>query len=170
MKAETKWNCGNFAVELVASADEKQTQALVNLGLRFLGQRVTKVDKILGAFEKKGGKDVRKAGWKRNDVNYSASLADELALAFAELEFPDEADGKITCGVVVSEYVPTTAEPKFKREIEKLGQKESAGVLVEWLASFCKYTGPTHTEDGEEFHPDALAAAKVAITEFLKNA
>jgi hypothetical protein len=86
----TQWPVGQFLTTLTAEVDDAQVQVLLPLALRYLGQRVTEVDKILGAFETGAdGKSKRKAGWKRNEVEYSDDLRDTLAKAFESLEFPD---------------------------------------------------------------------------------
>lgn len=86
----TQWPVGQFLTTLTAEVDDATLSTLGCLGLRFLGQRVTEVDKILGAFETGAdGKSKRKANWKRNEVEYSDELRDKLAAAFGSLEFPD---------------------------------------------------------------------------------
>lgn len=86
----TQWPVGQFLTTLTHEVDDKQLGDLASLGLRFLGQRVTAVDKILGAFETGAdGKSKRKPNWKRNEVEYSDELRDALTKAFGTLEFPD---------------------------------------------------------------------------------
>lgn len=166
MKIETKWNLGNFTVSLTADVKPEMDQKLANLGLLYLGQRVSEVDKILGGFEKKGDKMVRKEKWKRADVEYSEALKHALNAAFTELTLPDET--KLECDVVIGQYVPTKSEPKFQREKLKFAEKESSPAgLDAWLKSFVGYEGPSHTEDGESYSPEALAAAKLAIDKFI---
>lgn len=165
MKIETSWNLGNFSVALEAEADEVMAKKLQGLGLLYLGQRVSKVDKVLGGFEKKGDKQVRRVGWKRADCEYAKALESALAAAFSELELPD--DSKLACTAVIGEYVPTKVEPKFQREKLKFAEKESTEEGLEaWLKRFAGYTGPTHGED-KEYAVEALQAAKKAIDEFL---
>lgn len=169
MKIETNWNLGNFSVALEANADEATAAKLQSLGLLYLGQRVSKVDKVLGGFEKKGDKQVRRVGWKRADCGYAKGLESELAAAFAELELPDET--KLVCTAVIGEYVPTKSEPKFQREKLKFAEKESTPEGLDgWLKRFAGYVGATHTEDGESYSPEALQAAKLAIDKFLATA
>ncbi len=167
MKAETKWNLGNFTVALSTEATPEVDTVLRNLGLLYVGQRVSEVDKILGGFEKKGDKNVRIAGWKRADVDYTDSLRTALSAAFQELTLPDS-EKKIECDVLVSRYDgPAKAEPKYAREKKKFAEKESTEAGLEaWLESFCGYTGETHGADGE-YAVEALQSAKAAIDEFL---
>lgn len=99
----TQWPIGQFNTTLTCEVTDEQRDALLPYALRFIGQRVTEVDKILGAFETVDGKSKRKANWKRNEVEYSDALRDELAKAFETLEFPDstkEAPHLLT-GVIV---------------------------------------------------------------------
>lgn len=172
MKIETKWNLGNFTVSLLAEANEAVDQTLRNLGLLYLGQRVSKVDRILGGFEKKGDKFVRKEKWKRTDTEYTPELAKALAEVFGTLEVPmgDETEALLACAVEVTAYTPTKSEPKFQREKLKFAEKESSEKGLEaWLKDFCGYTGATHTEDGEGYATEALATAKLAIDKFIAS-
>lgn len=166
MKVNTKWNLGNFSVALSSEVDANVLGTLESFGLLYLGQRNSEVDKVLGAFEKGAdGKSKRKAGWKRMDVDYSATLAEALAKTFGELKVDDATT--LECDVVITQYVPTKVEPKFQREKLKFAEKESTEEGLEaWLGRFARYAGPTHGED-KEYAVEALAAAKRAIDEFL---
>ncbi len=166
MKAETKWNLGNFTVSLETEATPEIDQSLRNLGLLYLGQRVSKVDRILGGFKKEGEKFVRKAGWKRTDTDYTPDLAASLAEAFASLEVSEGV--VLECLSEVTRYDgPAKAEPKYAREKKKFAEKESTSEGLEaWLKKFAGYEGATHGEDGE-YAVEALQSAKAAIDEFL---
>ena len=89
-KITTQWNLGNYTVALEVEATETLLPALASLGLRFLGQRNTEVDKVMGGFEKVKGKNVRKKNWKRGEVPFSKDMAAELKRVFSILSFPDE--------------------------------------------------------------------------------
>lgn len=168
MKIETKWNLGNFTVALEAEADGVVLAKLQSLGLLYLGQRNSGVDKILGGFEKKGDKQVRKVGWKRTDIPFTVELAKALSESFELMEVLENVP--IESRVVVTEYDgPDKAEPKFAREKKKFAEKESTPAGLEaWLKSFCGYAGPTHGED-KEYAVEALVAAKAAIDKFLRE-
>lgn len=176
MKINTNWNLGNFSVDLAVDADAKLMERFAALGVLHAGQRVSAIDKTLGAFNTVNGKAERKAGWKRNDVEFSPTMAQRLAALFEKLALPaqegEEKDLEVPAVVTVTEYVKKTAVPAFKEEKEILSARESAGTLEAFLAktsvdlpgigkvALPGYTGPTHTEDGEAFHPDALANCK----------
>lgn len=120
MQISTKWNVGRFDTTLTAEVTEEQVAALLPLALRYLGQRNTKIDRILGGFETVDGKEKRKADYKRNDVEYSDELAQALGESFQTLEFPDstkEAPHVLNVSVDIAEYTGGgSAEPKYKRE------------------------------------------------------
>lgn len=168
-EVNTKWALGNFSVELSSTVDDAMFTKLANLGLRFLGQRVSAVDKVLGAFETDAtGKPRRKSGWKRGDVTFTPELADALVAVFTSLELPDESKLE-SVAVSVAEYVPTAAAPKFKEEREIVSRHESKGDLDEWLKATVGFAGESHTVDGEDFNPVMLAAVKSWKTEMLKR-
>jgi hypothetical protein len=159
----TKWNLGNFAVSLTTLVEDEMRDKLAAFGLRFLGQRVSAVDRILGGYDKKGDKQVRKAGWKRTDAAYGTELAGKLAEAFAELELPGEDGVTLAAQAVMTEYVPTAGAPKFVEEKDLCARHEAKGDLEEWLRDAVKWTGKnddesvrTHGEDDVEM----LAAVK----------
>lgn len=111
--------------ELTAEVDDATLTALAVLGLRFLGQRVTTVDKVLGGYETVDGKSKRKNEWKRNSVEFTPELAATLASeCFSKLEFPDSTDEAphfldVLCDI--TQYEGSTAEVKFapeKRAVE----------------------------------------------------
>lgn len=158
---KTIWNLGNFTVALDSEVTDDIFARLASLGLRFLGQRNTEVDKILGGFTVVGGKSKRIPGWTRNSVEYDAALASKLCLSFAKLELP-LADGEKEAPVVeanadVVRYEREAAALQYRDAKEIAGTKESAGTLETWLVDKAKYDGPTHGDDGE-FAPAMLAA------------
>ena len=169
MKIETKWACGNFLVAMavdlpglpsLSSEHEGDAKviALLEGGIRQIGQRNSDVDKILGAFTKGAdGKSKRITGWKRGEVPYTKALADKLQGSFLTLEYAE--DMPLNASVEVTEYVPTTAEPKYKEEMEIVGRHESAGDLDTWLKTTVGYAGESHGEDGE-YEPAMLASVK----------
>lgn len=169
----TKWNLGNFAVSLTTKVDDAMRDKLAEFGLRFLGQRVSAVDRILGGFEKgTDGKAKRRKDWKRTDAAFSTDLANKLAEAFDELVIDDTT--KLAAQATFTEYVPTAGEPKFKTEKELCARHESktGGAdgpvreqsLAVWLAATVGYEGPTHGDDGE-FNVEMLQAVKVYVKE-----
>lgn len=169
-QVDTKWNLGNFTVALAAEVDDETRDTLANLGLRFLGQRNTEVDKILGAFEKVGGKDKRKAGWKRNEVGYTAALASALAKSFESLALPDS-DDTVTAVCAVTEYVRDTVESKFTEERQIAAMLESAPDDVrEEKHRDMKWDGSldTHTPDGDDYSREYLMAIRARKLEKRK--
>lgn len=166
----TQWNLGNFTVTLSTPVTEAQLGALADLGLRFLGQRQSTVDKVLGGFEKgENGKLQRKKGWKRIDAAYSAELSEALAKEFAELEVEDGSKLSIQ-NVTIGEYVPNTPEAKFvderaamSRHESMTGGKDSPSKLQElevWMRETIGYDGAIWTEDEEDYSVDALKAVR----------
>lgn len=168
-KIETKWACGNFEVKLVVVVDapnptEKEI-ALFQAGVRWFGQRNSEVDKILGGFETVDGKSKRKAGFKRNDVPYSAELAAKLKASFESLEY---AEGQTLAeSVEVGEYVRDVAEAKYDNERAAMLRHEQKGDLEEWLEKVIGFKGDTHGDDGE-YHPHALAAIRAYVRALAK--
>lgn len=160
----TKWPVGQFETTLTADADDAQLKDLAVLGLRFLGQRVTEVDKVLGAFETVDGKSKRRANWKRNEVEYSDALRDKLAEVFTTLEFPDSEKEAphVLSGIIVdmTKYEGGVGkEPAYAAEKRAVKEYLAAngGKLKDGsarsVASFCANRGvdaPEHDEAWEE--------------------
>ena len=167
---ETKWNLGNFTVTLVSEVGDEMRDKLASFGLRFLGQRNTAVDKILGAIEKVNGKDKRRAGWKRNEVSFSGTLAAALAKSFEELALPDSEE-KLPAACDITEYIRDTVESKFTEERAIAEMLESAPDDVQ-KAKFrdMKWDGslPMHTEDGEDYSREFLLAIRARKLEKRK--
>lgn len=159
IKIETVWAIGNFMTGLAVEVNQETLQKLAALGLRYVGQRVSEVDKILGAFEKgTDGKTVRRKDFKRAEVDYSDELAGKLSGAFAELEL--EENVKINPTVNVSQYVPTTKEPKYADERGLLKELENRAKLVDWItAKLPDFSGETKDTDGN-YTTDLLVAVK----------
>jgi hypothetical protein len=155
-KVNTEWACGNYQIALLADVSPEQFQTLANLGLRYLGQRNSDVDKILGAFvtNEKTGKAERIKGWKRNSVAFMPTLAEKLKTSFQALELSE--GNVVSSEVGITEYVPTVGESKYSEEKDIVGRHESAGDLEEWLKTKVGFEGETHTEDGESFSPAML--------------
>jgi hypothetical protein len=159
MKANTNITIGNFAVSISADYD---TQTLANLGLKWIAQRQTSIDKVLGGFRKVDGKDKRILGWKRNDVDYSPDMAKRLESALSSLSLPDSEDA-LPADVIACEYVREVAEPKYAGAKKAMLRHESElNDLESWLATKIGYAGPTHDADGE-YHVDALRAVKAFV-------
>lgn len=149
MKVQTNWNLGNFTVALSTEATDAVRDRLASYGLRFLAQRVTAVDKVMGGFETVNGKEKRKTGWKRGQVAYTPEMATALAGVFAELAFPDDPKDAVAAVASITEYVRDTVESKFTEETAIASRHESAGDLEEWLVDKVGYADDTHGEDGE---------------------
>ena len=159
---KTNWTLGNFSVTLECEPNQEQALELQRLGLLYLGQRISKVDKTLGGFI---GKERRK-GWKRNDAAFSEDLASKLVGDFKELEFPTDGVSKLTPTVSIVEYV---REEQSTKEAELVaGDKESKGTLDEWAREHG--VSETHTPDGESYSPELLAAITRKIREVRKAA
>lgn len=147
---ETKWALGNFSVTLTHEPQSQEAlETLAALGLRFLGQRNSAVDKILGGFRAgKDGKQERIAGWKRTDVAFDGKLADALAESFSRLALPDS-ELTLAASAKVEEYQRESAERVYKDARAKLAARESKAGFEEWCVSALGYTGETHGTDGE---------------------
>ncbi len=187
----TAWNMGSFSLALSVNVDADTIAKLADCGLRYLGQRVTEVDKILGAFttdrslakNPKGKGPWRKKEWSRGAVGYTPELANKLKEAFTTLSFP-KAEGEEEetplpgVSVVIGQYEKEV--PKYEAEREVLSRHESAKgdatapaaeqELSVWLKGIIKYDGPTHTEDGEDYAIGALAAVKAYVDEIKRKA
>lgn len=170
-KVTTEWNLGNYNVSLTAEVSEEVFQICANYGARWLGQRNTEVDKILGAFTQKDGKDVRIPGWKRSEVGFDEGLARKLEKSFAELSFPKDGENAavaVAFDVAISEYIREAKALKYTEEKEIAGRHESKGDLEEWLSGTVKYDGDTHGEDGE-YAPAMLSAIRAYKLARLKE-
>lgn len=165
-KVQTQWNLGNFTIDLTSDVSDAMRDRLASLGLRFLGQRNTEVDKILGGFETVGGKSKRKANWKRNDVPFDPALASKLVVSFGELELPtiegEEKSPIVNADALVTEYTREATAMKYRDAKEVVSRHESANDLESWLAAKCKYDGETHGADGE-YAPAMLQAVHAVI-------
>lgn len=152
-KVNTKWTLGNFSVALETEVSDEDQKLLASLGLKYLGQRVSAVDRVMGGFTKTAdGKEKRKVGWKRGDVPFGQAMAQAVGACFDTLEFPDstkDVPHKLSALVEITEYVPETATPKFVDEKAIALRHESKGDLEAWLKSDVGFDGPTHGEDGE---------------------
>lgn len=183
---KTSWNLGNFTVALEAQVTPEQEEILLSRGLLHAAQRVSEVDFALGIAYKDGKKTVRKDGKDgrpkvtRNDVPYSDTLRDKLAEVFTGIEI---AEAKGTAPAVTLATTPvitvydrddSTSKEARDMALRSISAHESAGDLEEWLAVKADYSGPTHTDDGENYHPDAIAAviplARARIAEIKAQA
>lgn len=157
-KITTESTLGNYKAIVSVNADEALQEKLLPLGLKYVLQRQTTIDKILGAFVTDAdGKAKRKNKWTRNSVDYSADMASKLRSGLSTLAMPDETN--LTVDAEIFEYVREVAESKFTSEKAAMSRHESANDLEAWLAEKIGYAGESHGEDGE-FHPDALRAIR----------
>lgn len=166
MQIDTKWNSGNFSLAHSAEVSEAQLPQLASLGLLYLAQRNRKHDETLGAFEKKDGKNVRKAGWKRGDVEFTPALASGLTVAYGYNFKLADGDKEVALEVLtdVTEYVRDTVESKFTFEKEIATARESLpqAEFDKWVTGIREYGqfADTHTEDGEDFSKEFLIAIR----------
>lgn len=163
-KVTTESTLGNYKAIVSVDADEILQGILLPLGLKYVLQRQQSIDTTLGAFQMVNGKRKRKDKWKRNDVDYSTSVADSLQAALSKLAMPDS-EIPLAVDVDVLEYIRDVAESKFTEERALMTRHESANDLEEWMESKVKFLGDTHGDDGE-FNIDALKA----VREFKKAA
>ena len=163
-KVTTESTLGNYEAIVSVDADEILQGILLPLGLKYVLQRQQSIDTTLGAFQMVNGKRKRKDKWKRNDVDYSTSVADSLQAALSKLAMPDS-EIPLAVDVDVLEYIRDVAESKFTEERALMTRHESANDLEEWMESKVKFLGDTHGDDGE-FNIDALKA----VREFKKAA
>lgn len=155
MKIETKWNSGNFTLGHVTEVTEAQRDILAKQGLLWFAQRNREHDVVLGAYTTVAGKKVRREGWKRQDVEFDAKLADALTAAYGSFEVADGV--KVSVDTTVTEYVRENAEPKYAQAAKAMARHESANDLETWLKDKIGFDGDTHGADGE-YNVDALKA------------
>ena len=160
MKITTESTLGNYKAIISVDANEALQAKLLPLGLKYVLQRQTNIDKVLGAFHTVDGKSKRKSGWKRNDVEYSDGISINLTTALRTLSMPDETT--LAVDAEVFEYIREVAESKFTSEKAAMSRHESANDLEAWLADKIGYDGDTHDSD-DEFHPAALAAIRAYV-------
>lgn len=151
----TKWNSGNFALTHEATVDEAGLLTLASQGLLWFAQRNREHDKVLGAFETVSGKQKRKDGWKRTDVDYTVDGANKLKGVYGEFEIAEGV--KLPVATTVAEYIRDVAEPKYANAKAAMARHESADDLEVWLATKIGFAGATHGEDGE-YNVEALKA------------
>jgi len=165
MKVTTESTLGNYLATVSIEADSALQSVLLPLGLKYVLQRQTTIDKTLGGFTKSAdGKLKRKVGWKRTDVDFTGSMAESLQAALSTLAMPDETT--ITPQVAVVEYVREVAEKKYAAASKAMLKHESKGDLESWLKDKCAYVGATHGADGE-YAVDALKAVDAFIVSLL---
>ena len=147
---KTDWTIGNFSVALAVESTPVLLAALAPLGVKWIGQRQSEVDKVLGGFETVSGKPKRKANWKRTDSAYSVELGNKLKAVFAQLKLDDEIT--LEPEVTVSEYIPGDgADYKFSFEKEVIGERESLpeSEWVAWLKGLGVGEDEAHDDAGE---------------------
>lgn len=159
-KITTESTLGNYKAIISVNADDTLQEKLLPLGLKYVLQRQTTIDKTLGAFTVVDGKAKRKSGWKRNDVEYTEAVAKELHTALSTLAMPDESNLAVEAEIV--EYIREVKEAAFTSEKAAMSRHESANDLESWLADKIGYDGDTHGDDGE-YHPAALAAIRAYV-------
>lgn len=168
MKIKHEWNSGNFSLSHEAEVTQEQLVTLASKGLLWHAQRNREHDKVLGAFQTVDGKQKRRANWKRNDVGFSSDLANALADIYGEFEIAEGV--KLEVDTHITEYTREAATLVYRDARNLLERKESdpkVADLAAWLAEFCGYAGPTHTEDGEDYAQAALVAVNGEIKKRL---
>ncbi len=163
MKANSNSNIGNFTVEVEVDAD---AQVLANLGARWLVQRQSSIDKVLGGFRKNAkGKSERIAGWKRTDVDYSPEMATKLQTALGKLAMPDSEE-ELDATAVVTEYLREAVEKKYADAKRFIAAAESSAEgLAVWAKRKYGFEGETHGED-EEYAVELVKAVDEAFQKF----
>jgi hypothetical protein len=134
---------GNFLVTIEADVTAEQQATLANFGLRWLAQRNSNVDKILGGFDVGAdGKAKRKESWTRNDAEYSAELAEKLAESYGTLKAKDgEKEFTLDTLVDVSENTREGSAPKLAKERTLYVKRGGEGKLS-LVAEKVGYEGP----------------------------
>ena len=160
MKITTESTLGNYKAIISVDANEALQAKLLPLGLKYVLQRQTNIDKVLGAFHIVDGKSKRKSGWKRNDVEYTESLASKLHDALSTLAMPDESH--LMVDAEIEEYIREVAVLKYALAKSAMLRHESKNDLESWLEDTVGYDGDTHGEDGE-YHVEALKAIDAYI-------
>lgn len=173
MKAQAQWIFGNFRPTVVAEITTEQLEKMASMAMKQVLQRkpASDVEKTLAGYTK------RPKGFERASIEYSAERAKVVKKGFTlELNLGDEDEPDVINFVCenVDEHIPgQNGEYKWTKETACLERHESADDIEEFLTNdFVMipgteikiptegYDGPTHTEEGE-FHPDALANAKI---------
>ena len=170
------WTFGNFdvTVRLTAELDgPKADKVLEAAGLKWLQRKpASAVEKLLAGYEK------RPEGFKRDSIPFSPERAEKVKAGFTLTE---TSLGITAECLSVTEHVKGVTDAPNVKAREALSRHESAGDLEEWLAQAYvmvgearvaapAYTGPTHTVDGEDYHPEAVAnavAKRRAATAYL---
>lgn len=137
MKAEVKWNIGEFSVALQAEFGEQVYEALARYGLKYIAQR-QHIDRTLGVLVKKGDKWVQ-SGTKRGDVPFSEGKAMALAELFEGMTIEgdeEEAEPILFDSIVavVGQNTKESAANKWKAEKEKIASKEGDAAKLLALA------------------------------------
>jgi hypothetical protein len=158
MKVAHDWNSGNFSLSHSAEVTEEQYAILANKGLLWFMQRNREHDKILGAFEMVGGKEKRKAGWKRQDIAYDAKLAEKLEGIYSSAEV--ESGNEISIDTVISENLREGKEIAYAEEKKVAAQRESLPEKEweKWVEGIRAYGAFEDTHDGEDWSLDFLRA------------
>jgi hypothetical protein len=149
----TKSTFGNYAFSAEAAVTEEQRDALAGLGLLQILQRTpsTKAEKELAGYGKK-----RPEGFKRTDIAFSPAGAAVLKGFLEDAKVEMVVDGKeveqpLAVDVSVSEYIPASAEMKWKDEKAKIASKGGDAAALAALAKAVGYTGTDLTEESVPF-------------------
>lgn len=166
-QVKTENTIGNFSMTAEAEVSAEVYATLANLGFKYVIQRQSEVDRVLGGFEKKGEKQVRKANWKRNDVPFSADLAAKLEPIFAKMEISDGVT--VEAIVSVGENVRDTVESKFTVEKEAIAAHREKGDLDVWVKSVLGFKGDTPFDETNSELLLAVRARKLALLRSLND-
>lgn len=159
MKVNTQWNLGRFNVALESEVTADVRDMLAGFGLRFLGQRNSEVDKILGGFVTNAkGKQERIKGFKRNEVAFTPELAGKLADSFAELGLPDS-EATVKAIAIVGESTVEAADVKMPDERAAYARNAKASTLNK-LAEKVGFDGEIGDGTAENAPVDFLRAIK----------
>lgn len=152
---------GNYAYTLAVDIAPEHEDVVLARGVTHAAQRIGEVDEVLGIVTVDDKGKATRNKLTRNDVPFSQEKADALAKLLAKLnigtnKLPTVLPARVT--VTVNDRDDATSKEASAMALRSIGAHESAGDLEEWLLVAAKYDGPTHTPDGEQYNPEAIAA------------
>jgi len=176
MKAQSQSNIGKagigFTLEVMTKElSEKEIQALSNLGLRYISQRISAVDIAIGIASKEGKKTVRTG--KRGDAEFSEEKASLLQKCIQDALKEDE-DLPLETTVVITASVGEAKEARFAYERALLAEKIAGGKKIADIAAGIGFAGEVFDEEENEngaydYAPAFLAAVKAKIDAAKKS-
>lgn len=153
MNAESKSNIGKAGIGfgVVVEVEEltaKQTQELVNRGLRWSVQRISEIDFALGIAKKVGKKTIRHG--KRGEVGYSSDVATKLQDAISKGLVEDEELGLDYVNVVIGLAEGQAQALAFKEERATLADAIADGKKIDDIKKTIGFEGEVFVEEADD--------------------